>query len=62
VHLAEMKRNVPRGGGFYRYAAQPLINKPFYPDKAILAWFSGSFANTQYQRSQGAMTTETLYA
>jgi hypothetical protein len=41
---------------------QPLINRPFCPDKAILAGFSGSFANAHYQRSQGAMTTEILYA
>jgi hypothetical protein len=27
----------------------------------IQAGFSGSFANAQYQRSQGAMTMETLY-
>jgi hypothetical protein len=44
------------------YEAELLINKPFCPDKAILAWFSGNFANAHYQRSQGAMTTETLYA
>jgi hypothetical protein len=41
--------------------AQPLINRPFCPDKVILVGFSGSFANTHDQRSQGAMTTETLY-
>jgi hypothetical protein len=38
-----------------------LINKPFTL-KAILAGFSGSFANAHYQRSQGAMTTEIFYA
>jgi hypothetical protein len=41
--------------------AEPLINKSFCPDKVILAWFSGSFANAHYQRLQGAMTTEPLY-
>jgi hypothetical protein len=39
---------------------QPLINRPFCPHKLILAWFSGSFANAHYQRSQSAMTTKTL--
>jgi hypothetical protein len=29
-----------------------LINMTVCPDKAILAWFSGSFANAHYQRSQ----------
>jgi hypothetical protein len=46
----------------YRKAAQPLINRPFCPDKAILAGFSGNFANAHYQCSQGAMTTEIFYA
>jgi hypothetical protein len=34
----------------------------FCLDNMILAGFSGSFANAHYQRSQGAMTTEILYA
>jgi hypothetical protein len=38
-----------------------LIHRPFCPDKAIWAWFSGSFANAYYQRSLGTMMTETLY-
>jgi hypothetical protein len=40
---------------------QPLIHRPFCPDKLILAWFSGSFANAHYQHSLGAMMTKTLY-
>jgi hypothetical protein len=31
---------------------QPLIHRPFCPDKAILARFSGSVANAHDQRSQ----------
>jgi hypothetical protein len=41
--------------------AEPLINRPFCPDKAILAGFSGSFANAYYQCSQGILMTQTLY-
>jgi hypothetical protein len=34
-------------------AAEPLINRPFCPDNAILAGFLGSFADAAYQRSCG---------
>src|SRR5437773_9833608 len=42
--------------------AEPLIHRPLCPDSAILTRFSSSLPDTHYQRSQGAMTTETLYA
>jgi hypothetical protein len=42
--------------------AEPLIHRPFRPDKAAAAGLSGRFANTHDQRSQGAMTMEILYA
>jgi hypothetical protein len=53
VHMSPSVENTGRLGFFFHAAgAEPLINRPFCPDKLILAGFSGSFANAQYQRSQ----------
>jgi hypothetical protein len=40
----------------------PLIHMSLCPDKPILEGFERVLPHAQYQRSQGAMMTETLYA